>query len=118
MGRHLKTSFLGLITGFVNGLFGSGGGTILIPFLEGKLNVDEHKSHATAIAVILPISIVSSIVYIKNIEVDWKNFLPVIMGSIVGGFVGARILNRIPGKFIHTIFGITMIIAAFRMIIV
>jgi len=117
MKKHLKSSFLGLVTGFVNGLFGSGGGTILIPFLEDKFNVEEHKSHATAISVILPISIVSSFIYIKNVEVDWKNLLLVVIGSIFGGFVGAKVLNKVTGKFIHILFGLTMIVAAFRMIL-
>lgn len=116
MKKHLKTSFLGLVTGLVNGLFGSGGGTILIPFLEDKFNVEEQKSHATSIAVILPISIVSSFIYIKNVEVDWKNLLLVILGSVGGGYVGAKLLNKVSGGFIHILFGITMIVAAIRMI--
>ena len=116
MKKHLETSFLGLVTGLVNGLFGSGGGAILVPFLEKKFEIEERKSHATAISVILPISIVSSFIYFKNVDVDWKNLLLVIIGSIVGGYVGAKILNKISGGFIHLIFGITMVVAATRMI--
>ena len=50
----------GLTAGFFNGLFGSGGGTIIVPFLEEFLDQDEHTSHATAILIILGFKIIES----------------------------------------------------------
>ena len=46
---NIKNSIIGAFTGFVNGLFGSGGGTLLVPILNNILKVEEHKSHATVL---------------------------------------------------------------------
>ena len=110
-------NLIGLIAGFLNGLFGSGGGSILVPSLERFLNMEEHKAHATTIAIILPISIVSIFLYFRNVNVDIKQILIVSLGGILGGFLGAKYLKKIPSKWLHKIFGIFMIIGAWRLII-
>ena len=61
----IKNSIIGAFTGFINGLFGSGGGTLLVPILNNILKVEEHKSHATALAVIIFLTTTSSIIYIS-----------------------------------------------------
>ena len=61
--NNLKIISIGLITGLINGLFGSGGGTIIVPTMIFLLGIDDHKAHATAIAVILPLTIISTIIY-------------------------------------------------------
>lgn len=114
--KHGKSSVLGTAVGFVNGLLGSGGGTILVPFLERYLDVEEHEAHATAISVILPLSVISSMVYIKSGVIDWSSLMYVAIGGTVGGLVGAKLLGRIPAKWLHRIFGAVMIIAAVRML--
>ena len=50
---NFKNSLIGSFTGFINGLFGSGGGTLLVPILNNILGVEEHTSHATALAIII-----------------------------------------------------------------
>ena len=50
MGEKGKIRLTGLVTGFVNGLFGSGGGTLVVPAMERFLCVETHKAHATAIS--------------------------------------------------------------------
>lgn len=50
--KKCKRTAIGLVTGFANGLFGSGGGTIVVPAMERFLGEEEHKAHATAIAAI------------------------------------------------------------------
>lgn len=112
-----KTNILGIITGFANGFFGAGGGTILVPGMERLLNIEEHKAHATAIAIILPLSIISAVMYIYKIDIPWKTVLWVSIGGVIGGYVGAKVLKRFSGKWLHIIFGAFMIIAAAKMII-
>lgn len=113
----MKSIILGLITGFLNGFFGAGGGTVLVPGMERLLNTEEHKAHATAIAVILPLSIISAVLYIFKIEIPWKTVFMVSIGGIAGGYVGAKILKRFSGKWLHIIFGGFMLAAAVKMII-
>jgi len=114
--QFIKVLIIGLVTGFFNGLFGSGGGTIVVPAMAFMLGVTEQKAHATAIAVILPLSIISSFVYFRNNLVDWRLTSNVALGSMVGGYIGARILNKFSANALRKIFGISMIIAAIRMV--
>ncbi|MDK2798422.1 MAG: uncharacterized protein PWP27_2 [Clostridiales bacterium] len=114
--RFFKYSLIGIITGLCNGLFGSGGGTIAVPSMEFILDVEEHRAHATAISIILPLTLVSVFFYIKNDFVDWNLTWQVSLGGIVGGYLGARILKSIPSNILRKIFGIFMIVAAIRMV--
>ena len=91
--KKCKRTAIGLVTGFANGLFGSGGGTIVVPAMERVLKVEEHKAHATAIAL-------------------WAS-----AGGLVGGFVGAKLLQRVSGVWLHRIFGAFMLAAAVRLIL-
>lgn len=117
MKNSLKTAITGIITGFANGLFGSGGGTIAVPCMEKYLGVDAHKSHATAIAVILPLSVLSAAIYIFRADVPWSETLAVSVGGVAGGITGAKLLNRISSRKLHIIFGLAMLAAAARMFI-
>ena len=112
-----KTALIGLITGLVNGIFGSGGGTILVLCLVFLMGIEDHKAHATAISIILPLSLISSFVYFRYEAVDLSLTLKVALGSVAGALVGSSILNRFPVKMLRKVFGIFMIIAAVRMLL-
>ena len=115
--NRFKIILVGLVTGFTNGLFGAGGGTIVVPAMERILKVKEHEAHATAIAVILPLSIMSTLIYARHQILDWKSIIYIALGGIVGGILGAKLLNRLSSTWLHRIFGLFMIIASIRMII-
>lgn len=119
MTKKQKTAAIGIVTGFANGLFGSGGGTIVVPAMERLLGVEEHRAHATAIAVILPLSLLSLGIYLWRADLGtvWRVALWASAGGLVGGFVGARLLNRISGIWLHRIFGAFMLAAAVRLIL-
>lgn len=106
----------GMLIGFINGFFGGGGGMISVPLLEKVLNIDNKKSHATAMAVIFPLSIVSAIVYALNTSIDWINLLYVTIGVTVGGILGALLLNKLNNKVIRIIFIIIMLSSGIRML--
>ena len=112
----LKNCLIGAFTGFINGVFGSGGGTLLVPILNNILKVEEHKSHSTALAVIIFLSITSSVIYISKGTYDINLTIQSAIGSILGGIIGAKLLSKVNGKFLRIGFGIIMIIAAFRMV--
>lgn len=113
---NFKNCLICSFTGFINGVFGSGGGTLLVPILNNILKVEEHKSHSTALAIIIFLSTTSSIIYISKGTLDINLTIQAAIGSIVGGIVGAKLLSKVTGKFLRIGFGIVMIIAAFRMV--
>ncbi len=112
----VKNSIIGVFTGFINGIFGSGGGTLLVPILNNIIKIEEHKSHATALAIIIFLTTTSSVVYISKGTYDLSLTSKVAVGTVIGGLVGAKLLYKVTGKFLRISFGIIMIIAALRMV--
>lgn len=111
-----KCAVIGLITGLANGLFGSGGGTIAVPAMILLLDAEDHAAHATAISIILPLTVVSAFFYITHQYVDWGLTLKVTIGGVSGGYIGAKLLNICPSNILRKIFAVFMILAAFRLI--
>lgn len=114
--RYLKYILIGIAAGVANGLFGSGGGTIAVPAMVFLLDEDEHKAHATALLIILPLTLVSTYFYLSQNYVNWNITWKAMAGGVVGGAIGAFLLNKCPSKILRKIFGIFMILAAIRMI--
>lgn len=114
--NFFKTALIGLAVGLCNGLFGSGGGTVVVPAMEKFLGMEEHKSHATAIAIILPLTIVSAILYIYKGFFDFSLAWKVSLGGIAGGAIGAILLKKISPPLLRKIFGVFIIAAAVRMV--
>ena len=115
--KYYKHCIIGMITGLCNGLFGAGGGTIAVPAMERILGVQEHKAHATAISIILPLTIISAFLYVENDYVNWDLTWKVALGGIGGGYIGARILKKIPAHILRKLFAIFMIVAGIRMVL-
>lgn len=105
------------MTGFLNGFFGSGGGTVAVPAMERFLKIAPHKAHATAIAIILPLCIVSAFVYFGGLQVDYLTVIIISLGGMAGGYIGAKLLCKVSANWLHKIFGFFMVAAALRMII-
>lgn len=101
----------GLVVGSLNGLFGGGGGMVAVPVLSKFMKLDTRRSHATAILVILPISVISAVIYIMNNNIEWRTLLPVGGGVIAGGIIGALLLNKLNSKWIRFIFDVLMSVA-------
>lgn len=114
--RIIKYIGIGFVAGLANGLFGSGGGTIAVPAMVFLLEQDEHKAHATALLIILPLTVVSTYFYLSNNYADWNITWKAMVGGVVGGIIGAFLLNKCPSGVLRKIFGAFMIIAAIKMI--
>lgn len=112
----LKILMVGLVAGIVNGLFGAGGGTIIVPALTLLFGMTQHKAHATAISIILPFAIISSLVYYRNGYTDFAVTFQITLGGVLGSYFGSKSLTRFSANYLRKIFGIFMIIAAIRMV--
>ncbi|HHV29418.1 sulfite exporter TauE/SafE family protein [Acetivibrio mesophilus] len=115
--KYIKFALIGLVTGVANGLFGSGGGTIAVPAMVLLLKEEEHVAHATAISIILPLTLVSAFIYVSNSYIDWSLTIKTMLGGVVGGYLGAKLLNICPSHILRKVFAVFMIVAAVRMII-
>ena len=112
-----KSAVIGSAAGFINGLFGAAGGTILVPGTEKFLKYEPCKAHATAIAIVLPMSVLSGSLYVGDVHPDIGTLLFIVLGGVFGGAIGAKLLKKIAPLRLKQIFGIFMCIAAVKMIL-
>jgi uncharacterized membrane protein YfcA len=110
MSKKKRTKFLigaGTAVGFVTGLLGGGGGMLAVPALS-KVGLEAKQAHATAILVIFPISLMSAIVYLVGGHVDGFALTFAGLGIVVGGALGARLLNKLDSVVIRIVFAVVM----------
>ena len=108
---------IGILGGFVSGFFGNGGGLIILPALTKILRIDEYKARGTTLATILVAILVSSIFYMKYNYFDISLSLKVAIGGIIGGFLGAKLVDKISKFWLSIVFDIFLIWAAINMIL-
>lgn len=113
----LKLVIIGLIAGLINGLLGVGGGTILIPAMVVFFGIEQHIAHGTSLAVILPTAFISTLIYQSNQNLDLQLALQVAASGMIGGFIGAKLMEHIPSQLLRKIFGLFMIFAGIRMLV-
>lgn len=106
----------GVLIGALNGLFGAGGGMIAVPVLTFLIGLDEKHSHATAIALILPLCLISTIAYAFGGGIEEGVVLPTVIGVVAGGFIGALLLKKISNDGVSFIFYGIMLFAGLKMI--
>jgi len=109
------TALGGFIAGIVNGLLGAGGGLVVVPMLE-KSGLDSVKSHATSVAVIFPICILSAALYLIRGSVSLDQALPYLPWMLGGSVLGAWALPKFNKTLLRRIFGGFILWAAVRML--
>ncbi len=112
--KKLKFVLIGVFSGFLNGLFGAGGGAVLVPALK-KAEVEERSAHATSVIVIVFCTALSAVLYLVRGNVSIKDAIPFIPSGILGAVLGARLLSKINTLWLKRIFGALLIFAAVRM---
>ncbi len=112
--KNLKTIGGGIAIGTLNGLLGSGGGMIAVPILK-RNGFSQSEAQANAIAVILPISVISTVLYILADNVRLTDAYPYIPGGIIGALIGTFLLSKIPDKWLKKAFGVFMVWAGIRL---
>lgn len=107
----IKLLILGTAAGFVNGLLGSGGG-ILVVFGLTPLIADSNGKRdvfANALAVMIPVSLISAISYISAGRTDLEGFGAYIIPAAIGGVIGAFLLDKIRVPVIKKLFAALVI---------
>ncbi|AWB85529.1 sulfite exporter TauE/SafE family protein [Mycetocola zhujimingii] len=104
---------IGLAAGFLSGLFGVGGGILIVPALLLLLALDQRIAAGTSLAAIVPMAAVGVLSYALSGSVDWIAGLLLVAGSVVGAQIGIRLLNRIPRRVVSWLFiGFLLVVIA------
>jgi len=112
--QNLKYVATGILSGAANGIFGAGGGMFIIPLYTRWAKMNEQKAFASSVAAILPMCIVSAVVYLVRDGVQFADALPYLIGGVAGGFIGGRIFKKIPTGVLHKIFAALLIYGGLR----
>lgn len=112
-----KYAVIGGLGGLMNGLFGAGGGLFLVPLLTGWAGMEPKKAFATSVAVILPLSLVSAVIYFQNGALDLSSALPYLLGGIIGGLISGKIFQKIPLTFLRRVFGLLILYGGVRAVL-
>lgn len=105
----------GFFVGIVNALFGAGGGMIAVPLLT-KNGLSQKEAQATAVSVILPLTVITSVIYYFQGNLNIMDAVPYIFPGLIGAGIGSFLLKRLPDKILKRIFALFMIWAGARLI--
>lgn len=108
---------IGAIAGMLSGLFGVGGGIVIVPALLALTSMERKLAHGTSLAATLPIAAASLVTYSVNGNVDWPVAACLAAGAIVGAVVGTQLLQVIPKTPLTIIFIVTILATAIRLLL-
>ena len=106
----------GAAAGMINGLFGAGGGMILVPLLIKAGKLEDKKAFATAICIILPLCVVSIVIYAVRGALSVSSAWPYLIGGLLGGILGGKLFQKVSVNFLHKLFGILILWGGFRLL--
>jgi uncharacterized membrane protein YfcA len=113
---RLLAVFGGLTAGFFGGLFGVGGGLVLVPLLTGTLRFTQHEAHATSLAVIVFTALAAGTVYALHGNVSWSRGVLAGLTSALTAPLGARLAYRLSSRNLRRAFAVFMLLLALRLL--
>lgn len=101
---------IGLVAGVFSGMFGIGGGAIIVPALVGFLNFDQKVAVGTSLAALmLPVGLPGVLRYYEAGQLDIGVAIPVSLGLAAGSVIGARIAIGLPSKRVRRLYGLFLL---------
>jgi len=114
---HIAYIALGLIAGIFSGIFGLGGGIILIPALVFLFGLTQHQAQGTTLAIMIPpIGLLAALRYYQSGNVKLGLAALVCIGFLIGGYFGAGFVQGLPDLVLKKMFGFFLLIVSLQMI--
>jgi hypothetical protein len=115
--RLLRAAFLGLFAGFLSGLFGVGGGILIVPVLVLAMAMDQRLAHGTSLAAVLPIAVSGVIGFAVEDSVDWPVTAGLVAGAMAGAVIGTHWLHKLPTHVLAYSFAAVLLASAARLVL-
>lgn len=112
--KKAKIALAGIAAGAINGLFGAGGGMVLVPLLSKGGEIEENSLFPSSVAVILPICIVSLVSSSFGTDLPYAEASPYLIGSALSGWIAGTIGRKIPVIWLHRILGVFILWGGIR----
>ncbi|MPZ72092.1 MAG: TSUP family transporter [Nitriliruptorales bacterium] len=108
---------LGLLAGVMSGLFGIGGGAVLVPLLVLWLALPQHSAHATSLAAIILTAASGTLAFAREGSVNFGAGTGIAAGAIAGAYFGAALMHRLSPARLRQAFAVLMVVVALQMLI-
>ncbi len=108
-------NFFGLLPGFINGLLGTGGGILAVSLLK-KQGLSPNSAHATAVALMLPLSAISLLLYLFRSDFSLWSYWPLLFPAIGGSIAGAWLLRRLSPQKLRFFFALLLLYTAVHLL--
>jgi len=109
---------LGLVAGVFGGMFGIGGGTILIPALVYLFGLTQHQAQGTTLAIMIPpIGLLAAMRYYYAGNVRLGMAALICVGFLIGGLIGANFVQNFPDPVLKKLFGVYLLFISINMIL-
>jgi uncharacterized membrane protein YfcA len=107
---------IGLVAGVLAGVFGIGGGVVIVPALIYLAGFSQHRATGTSLAVLLPpIGFAAMWEYYRHDNVNVRAAMIIAAAVFVGGWVGAVVANRVSGPYLRLAFGVFVVVLGFSL---
>ncbi|MBI2560210.1 MAG: sulfite exporter TauE/SafE family protein [Planctomycetes bacterium] len=114
---HAGLLVLGIIAGVFGGLFGIGGGTIVIPALVYLFGLSQHQAQGTSLAMMVPpVTFLAAWKYYQGGHINLKIAAFIALGFIIGGLIGATVVQPVSDPLLKKGFGVFLLFVGVRML--
>lgn len=107
----------GAAAGFVNGFFGAGGGMVLVPLLVHLGGLPDKKAFSSAVSIILPLCLVSIVVYGMQGALPIRDAVPYLIGGAAGGVIAGLTFQKVSARFLHLALGALILFGGIRLLV-
>lgn len=115
-GEMILFLMIGLAAGILSGMFGIGGGLIIIPALVFLVGMDQHTAQGTSLgALLLPVGLLGFLTYYRHGHVHLKGAFLIAFGLFLGAWIGGVIANALPVRLLSRLFSLFLFFVAIRM---
>jgi uncharacterized protein len=112
-----KDIAIGAVTGLTSGLFGVGGGIILVPILVILFKVNQHKAQATSLVVVALAAVTGAVTYSLADSVSWIAVPFLIAGGLLGTLLGTIAVKKVKDRILKLVFGVFLVFVAIRIVV-
>ncbi len=114
--QFLIAGLIGLVSGITSGLFGVGGGLVMVPAMMFFMGLPIKTAIGTSLVVIIPTALASAGKHYSQGNVNWPTALSLAPTAIAGGYLGAWLTTQLPAENLKRAFGGFMILVGARLL--
>lgn len=114
---YVLTAMIGLVSGVTSGLFGIGGGIVMVPAMLLLLNVPKaHVAVGTSLAVIIPTALMGTWQHQRHANIDWAMVAALAPTAICGGYLGVWLGTQLTPDNLKRAFGVLLILVGLKLV--